>query len=80
VTRTTASNASEKRRHWSHLVRAYHCTRLTYREVRNVRYDGLRLLTPELVQRRLQDAVTDGLRTPDEAAFYGRTKLPQDPH
>lgn len=63
-----------------HLVRAYHCTRLTDREVRNVRRDGLRLLTPELVQRRLQDAVTDELLTPDEADFYGQTRLPQDTH
>jgi hypothetical protein len=61
-----------------HLVRAYHCTRLTDREIRNVRRDGLRLLTPELVQRRLQDAVTDGLLMTDEATFYGQTRLSRE--
>src|SRR5205814_66629 len=41
-------------------LRAYHCTRLTEREAGNVLSQGLQLLSPSLVRRRLADAVTDG--------------------
>lgn len=61
------------------LVRAYHCTRLTDRELRSVLSDGLLVLSPELAARRLEAAVTDRHLTPEEGALYSRTKLPRDP-
>jgi hypothetical protein len=43
-----------------HLIVAYHCTRLTPREVAGVRSHGLRRLSQELVRHRLADALKDG--------------------
>lgn len=61
------------------LVRAYHCTRLTDRELGSVLNDGLSLLSPELATRRLKAAVADGHLSREEDALYSRTKLPSDP-
>jgi hypothetical protein len=45
----------------SHRLVVYHCTRLTPREARGIRANGIQLLTKELVHRRLDDAFEDGL-------------------
>jgi hypothetical protein len=58
-------------------LRTYHCTRLTDRETFSIRADGLRLLTPELANERITNAVADGHLTEDEGALYSRTLLPQ---
>jgi hypothetical protein len=42
-------------------VLAYHCTRLTAHEADDIRASGLRRLSPELVEKRLRDAHSDGL-------------------
>ena len=47
-------------------VRAYHATRLLPHEIDSVRRDGLEALTPELIERRLQDALAGGYLTPTE--------------
>ena len=39
----------------------YHCTRLREREIEDVRHNGLRSSSPELLQKRVDDAVSDGL-------------------
>jgi hypothetical protein len=61
-----------------HLVRAYHCTRLTPSEVENVRASGLRVLAPDFTRERLLRAVSDGHLTPDEGELYGKTDLPEE--
>jgi hypothetical protein len=58
-------------------VRAYHCTRLTPRELESIRSVGLRPLSPEFTRERLRHAVEDGHLTHEEAAFYGETALPK---
>jgi hypothetical protein len=58
-------------------LRAYHCTRLTPREVQSVHTDGLRPLSPEFTFERIADAVTDGHLTEEEGEFYGRTDRPR---
>jgi hypothetical protein len=58
-------------------VRAYHCTRLTPREVEDIRFGGLRPLSPEFTLARLTHAVEDGHLTDQEAALYGNTTLPK---
>lgn len=52
----------------------YHATRMTPREVEDVRTNGLRLLTPELAQERIENAVLDGHLTPDEGRFYATSR------
>lgn len=49
-----------------HRLVAYHCTRLTPNEINQVRTNGLRVLSPDLVQDRLEQCVADGLMTTDE--------------
>ena len=63
----------------SHLIRAYHCTRLTDREVASVCESGLQPLSRELAMQRLTDAVSDGYLTPQQAAFYAEKADPDDP-
>ena len=63
----------------SHLIRAYHCTRLTRREVASVCESGLQPLSRELAMQRLTDAVSDGYLTPQQAAFYTEKADPDDP-
>ena len=43
-----------------HNIVGYHCTRLTAREMTSITEGGLKILTQELVQRRLDDALNDG--------------------
>jgi hypothetical protein len=57
-------------------LRAYHCTRLTPREVNAVRSDGLRPLSPEFTRERLSNVVADHHLTEQEAALYAKTTLP----
>lgn len=59
-------------------VRAYHCTRLTPREVESVRFEGLKPLSSLFTDERLANAVADGHLSKEEAAFYGQTELPSD--
>jgi len=49
-----------------HLVRARHCTRLLAHEADAIRAEGLRLLTPELLTHRLDQAHQLGLLTAAE--------------
>ena len=45
---------------------AYHCTRLTSKEIANIQKNGLRVLSPTLVQRRLQECLDSGHLSQDE--------------
>jgi hypothetical protein len=56
-------------------VRAYHCSRLTPREVHSIRSSGIRPLSHEFTRERLVNAVADGHFTEQEAAFYAQTTL-----
>ena len=46
-----------------HHIVGYHCTRLTAREIQNIKDDGLKILTGDLVQRRLDQTLEDGYLT-----------------
>jgi hypothetical protein len=59
-------------------VRLYHCTRLTPRESEDIRVDGMRLLSPELVAERLRNAVSDGWLTSEEGQFYGKSRCARE--
>jgi len=59
-------------------IRAYHCTRLTERECTDIQRDGLEVLSPALVARRIVNAVEDGQLTPDEGALYATSKRSRD--
>jgi hypothetical protein len=61
------------------LLRVYHCTRLTEREIGEVRECGLVPLNPNLVARRIENAVVDGHLTPDEGVLYSTSRLSHDP-
>ena len=57
------------------LVRVYHCTRLTPRELASVRAEGLKLLSPEFAKQRIANAVADGGQlTPEEGALYATSR------
>jgi hypothetical protein len=43
-----------------HRIVGYHCTRLTPGEISGIKSDGLHLLSPDLVRRRLDRCVADG--------------------
>ena len=60
------------------LLRCFHCTRLTDRELTSVRGHGLRLLSAEFVHQRLVDAVEDGHLSVADAELYGRSRLARD--
>lgn len=49
-----------------HRLLAYHCTRLTPHEVDNVRMEGLRILSANLVKQKIDDCYTDGWLSRDE--------------
>ncbi|MCC6497896.1 MAG: hypothetical protein IT193_16715 [Propionibacteriaceae bacterium] len=51
-------------------LRAYHATRLLEHEVIGIRRDGLRMLTPEHVERRISAAVAAGSITKHDAAMF----------
>jgi hypothetical protein len=52
-----------------HRIVGYHCTRLTPGEVTRIKSNGLRLLSPELVQQRLDQCVTDGHMSPNQREY-----------
>ncbi len=56
-------------------VRAYHCTRLTPREVHGIRSTGIRPLSREFTRERLVNAVADVHLTEQEAALYEQATL-----
>jgi len=43
-----------------HDIVGYHCTRLTPREINDIRADGLKILTGDLVNKKLENALEDG--------------------
>ena len=47
----------------------YHCTRLTASEIKAIKNRGLNILSKELVQQRLDNALIDGLLTEEEALY-----------
>lgn len=53
-----------------HRLVGYHCTRLTPSEALKIRTDGLRALSPDLVQARLEALVQAGLMTPAQYRFF----------
>ncbi len=53
-----------------HRLVGYHCTRLTPPEALQIRTDGLRALSPGLVQARLEAVVQAGLMTPAQYRFF----------
>lgn len=52
-----------------HRLIGYHCTRLTSSEVVSIRRDGLHVLSPDLVRRRLLTAVADGHIAQDDCEY-----------
>lgn len=44
----------------NHQLVGYHCTRLTPEEIKNIRISGLKVLTKELVESRLSNALSNG--------------------
>jgi len=48
----------------------YHCTRLTAAEVNQIRREGLRTLSPDLVLERLQGAVNAGEMSAEQCRFF----------
>jgi hypothetical protein len=62
------------------LLRTYHCTRLTPNEIAWVRAEGLHPLSPELVRRKVFQAVEDGHLTRDEGDLYTRAHLGSRPN
>jgi hypothetical protein len=50
----------------NHRLVGYHCTRLTPSEVAGVRADGLRVLSPQLIQSRFERCYYDGLISGEE--------------
>jgi hypothetical protein len=63
-----------------HLVRAYHCTRLTKREILSIREDGLLLLSREFAMSRLANARTDGLLTLAQEDWLRSINVADDPN
>jgi hypothetical protein len=57
-----------------HKVRLWHCTRLTEREMTDVRTNGLRPLSPKMVAERIAHAVSDGHLTSEEGSFYAQSR------
>lgn len=53
-----------------HRLVGYHCTRLTPAEVRRVRRDGLRALSPELMRERLESLVDAGEISAAQCHFF----------
>lgn len=43
-----------------HRIIGYHCTRLTLKEITRVKSEGLRILSEELIHKRLDECVADG--------------------
>ncbi len=60
-----------------HRLRAYHCTRLTPREVESVRTAGLQPLSTRFTGERIANAVADGHLSAEEAVVYSKTDLPR---
>ncbi|MHB8423934.1 MAG: hypothetical protein ACYDB9_02090 [Gammaproteobacteria bacterium] len=48
---------------------AYHCTRLTPREVVNIKSNGLRVLTADLVRNKIESCAADGHITQTDAEY-----------
>lgn len=63
-----------------HLIRAYHCTRLTPREIDSIRSSGLQILSPEFVALRIQSAIADGWITSTEAERLTSTHVSDEPN
>jgi hypothetical protein len=59
-------------------VRAYHCTRLTRRELADVRDRGLVPLDYGFTMRRVRDAVADGEISPAEGELLGSSRESKD--
>ena len=58
-----------------HRIVSYHCTRLTQEEIVDIRQEGLRVLTTDLVDKRLEQCLSHGYL---EQAAYERIK--NSPH
>lgn len=52
-----------------HRIVGYHCTRLTVREIKAIKNGGLNILSKELVQQRLDDALIDRHLTEEEILY-----------
>jgi hypothetical protein len=58
-----------------HRIVGYHCTRLTPREISGIKSDGLQLLSPALVRRRLDRCVADGHLTSVHREYLDNSQL-----
>jgi len=52
-----------------HRLVGYHCTRLTVREIKAIKDGGLNILSDELVQQRLDNALCDGHLTEEQVSY-----------
>lgn len=52
----------------------YHCTRLADHEIRDIRKNGLKMLTPDLVKSRIANAVTNSLLTEEQGSYLIKSK------
>jgi hypothetical protein len=52
-----------------HRLVGYHCTRLTPREIAGIKTEGMRTLSPNLVQEKIRGCVSDGYLTSDRGDF-----------
>lgn len=58
-----------------HRIVGYHCTRLTPREIVNIEANGLRVLSSELVDRRLDLCVADAHLRQEHRAYLERSQI-----
>lgn len=58
-----------------HNIVGHHCTRLTTREIKAIRAGGLKILSSELVQQRLQFALLDGHLSQGEFSYLQSSEL-----
>lgn len=42
-------------------LRGWHCTRLTDNEIANIKANGLEVLSPKLIERRISDLIHQGM-------------------
>lgn len=60
------------------LIRVYHCTRLTQREIANVRENGLRPLSLDFTETRIANAREDGEITQEQEEFFRKVHVASD--
>jgi|MDSW01.3.fsa_nt_gb hypothetical protein len=59
----------------THNIVGYHCTRLTAHEIQNIRSSGLKILTPDLIELRLQTALNQGILSAEAHAYISNSSM-----